>query len=260
MTKMSDNPYEPARHSGEPPVPSRFRLGRLLLVICILGLIVALLLPNVRTARSAAERMQCANNLKQIALALHSYEEEFGSLPPAYTVDTNGRPLHSWRTLILPFLGEEGLYNSIDLSKPWDDPANAEALNSGPTVLCCPSSGLQSRLTTYLAVIAPDGCFLGSEPRQLAQITGTRSQMLMLIEAPTENAVNWMAPRDTDAQLVLTFGSENRLNHVGGTTAVFADGSTRFLLAEMSKEARREMMSSLGIHSESDEAERNAVR
>ena len=47
----------------------------------------------------------CVNNLKQIALALHNYEEVYKVLPPAYTVDAQGRPLHSWRTLILPYPG-----------------------------------------------------------------------------------------------------------------------------------------------------------
>ena len=71
--------------------------------------------------------MQCANNLKQIALALRNYESVYHALPPAYTVDAEGKPLHSWRTLILPYLEQQALYDKIDLSKPWDDPANKEA-------------------------------------------------------------------------------------------------------------------------------------
>src|SRR5262245_49759347 len=105
----------------------RSRIVEILVVLAFLALLVALLLPLSRSARPAARRAQCTNNLKQIALALHDYEQEHGALPPAYTVDAAGRPLHSWRTLILPYLEQEKLYQSIDLSKPWNDPANAQA-------------------------------------------------------------------------------------------------------------------------------------
>ena len=103
------------------------RLVQVLMALGTIVLLIALLLPAVRTAGPAARRAQCTNNLKQIALALHNYEQEHKALPPAYTVDATGRPLHSWRTLILPYLEQESLYRSIDLSKPWDDRSNAKA-------------------------------------------------------------------------------------------------------------------------------------
>src|SRR5262245_46299640 len=81
-----------------------FTLLELLVVVAVIGILIALLLPATRSARPAARRAQCTNNLKQIALALRSYEQDHKALPPAYTVDESGRPLHSWRTLILPHL------------------------------------------------------------------------------------------------------------------------------------------------------------
>src|SRR5258708_3361414 len=80
------------------------KLVELLAVLSIIGLLIGLLLPAPRSARPAARRAQCNNNLKQIALALQNYEQAHKALPPAYTVDAEGRPLHSWRTLILPYL------------------------------------------------------------------------------------------------------------------------------------------------------------
>ena len=72
------------------------------------------------------------------------------------TTDATGRPLHSWRTLILPYLDQRSLYNAIDLSKPWDDPANADALSKIPSVYRCPSFAGASPLTTYVAVVGPN--------------------------------------------------------------------------------------------------------
>src|SRR5262249_28110992 len=105
-------------------------LARILIPLGIVLLLLAMLLPAVRNAGPAAERNACSNNMKMIALAILNYADKYHELPPAYTVDANGKPLHSWRTLILPFLEEEKLYESIDLSKPWNDPANAKAFNT----------------------------------------------------------------------------------------------------------------------------------
>src|SRR5262245_52541441 len=113
---MSANPYESPETVGS-PAERRINLRkvalRAILVIGVLGLLVALLLPAFpRTAREAARRMQCGNHLKQIGLALQTYHDVYGSLPPAYIADASGKPLHSWRVLILPFLGERSLYEA----------------------------------------------------------------------------------------------------------------------------------------------------
>jgi prepilin-type processing-associated H-X9-DG protein len=207
----------------------KFRFIELLAVLSIIGILVALLLPAVRTARPAALRMQCTNNLKQIALALRNYESAFKALPPAYTVDSEGKPLHSWRTLILPFLEQQRLYASIDLSKPWNDPANAEAFKTAISEYRCPAADCPKNHTTYMAIIAPNGCFRADTPRQLSEITDDHGETLMVIEVGSKHAVHWMAPIDADETLVMASGSSTKRNHAGGTNAAFVDGSVRFL-------------------------------
>ena len=81
-------------------------------------------------SRNAALRFQCSTRLKQIDLALHEYENRYHSFPPAYIADRNGKPMHSWRVLILPFLDETDVYNRYDFNEPWDGPNNRKLLDA----------------------------------------------------------------------------------------------------------------------------------
>ncbi len=76
--------------------------------IATIGILIALLLPAVQAAREAARRSACSNNLRQIGVALHNYSDTYGCFPPAFTVDQQGQPMHSWRALILPYLPLQG--------------------------------------------------------------------------------------------------------------------------------------------------------
>jgi prepilin-type processing-associated H-X9-DG protein len=225
------------------PLPRpRFRLLNVFLALAVVVILVALMLPATRSARPSARRLQCTNNLRQIVLALSNYEARYGALPPARTVDASGRPLHSWRTLILPFLDQQDLYQSIDLAKPWDDGANARAREAMPGVFRCPELGGPADATTYLAVVGTKACFLPDQPRRLADIKDGHAACLMVIEAGPSSAVHWMAPRDGDEALILDFGPEAKWNHSGGTNAAFVDGSVRFLMATTPGDAIRGMM------------------
>jgi len=237
--------FKPKRSSGR-----GVRVIEVLAVLGIIAVLIALLLPASRSSREAARRSQCVNNLKQIALALHNYEQAHMALPPAYTVDAKGRRLHSWRTLILPYLERGPLYQTIDLSKPWIDPANAKALETSLPVYHCPSAAGPENTTTYLAIVAPNGCLLPTESRRLAEITDGHDSTLMVIEAGEENAVPWMAPVDADESLVLSLGPATKLHHPGGMNANLVDGSVRFLKAATPGKVRRAMMSISGNDNE----------
>ncbi len=220
------------------------RLFTLFTVVAIGAVVVAMMLPAVRRGREPARRSQCKINLKQIAIALHNYEADHHCLPPACTVDADGRPLHSWRTLILPYLDQLPLYRSIDLSKPWDDLANAKACNARVWAYQCPSTAdLPENHTTYLANVASNGCFRVREPRRLSDITDGLAETLMLIEVPRELAVPWMSPHDADEQLLMSIGAKSKLAHTHGMEAALCDGSVRFLSAEMPAPARRALIS-----------------
>lgn len=219
-----------------------FTLVELLVVIAICVILVAMLLPATRRARPAARRQVCRNNLKQIALALHAYECRYQSLPPAYTVDAEGQPLHSWRTLLLPFLDQKALYDSIDLTKSWDHPVNRDAYESHPYGYRCPSSKVPPGSTTYMAVVTDKSCFPGCVPRRTADITDDPSQTLMVVEVPGEYAVHWMAPRDTALPFFLELDSAPKLPHANGIHAAFADGQILFLSTETPRNTREALI------------------
>ena len=101
-----------------------FTLIELLVVIAIIAILIALLLPAVQQAREAARRTQCKNNMKQLGLALHNYHDVYGSMAPGIVVDiTNpgaaptvgsNDPAWGWQALILPFIDQAPLFNTLN--------------------------------------------------------------------------------------------------------------------------------------------------
>lgn len=123
--------------------PSRraFTLVELLVVIAIIGVLVALLLPAVQKARSSARRLQCANKMRQIALAVINYQSAFQAFPPAVT--SGGHNKLSMYTFILPYLEESSVYDQIDLNEDWDANSKTEAFYNRvnlSSALSCPES------------------------------------------------------------------------------------------------------------------------
>jgi len=212
----TDNPYEPPHADDLRPSRGRRWLGWLA-VAAVAGLVmVALGLPMMRPgAQEAARRTVCRMNLRAIAQAMLFYEQEHGALPPACTRDADGRPLHSWRTLLLPYLEERELYDSIDLTKPWNDPANAAARERMPHVYRCPSGTAPDGHTTYMVVVSPDGCFRVDGSVSVAEVRQP-SKTLLLAEFPSRWAVPWMAPEDADEEMFLVIGPDALTDHRGG--------------------------------------------
>jgi prepilin-type N-terminal cleavage/methylation domain-containing protein/prepilin-type processing-associated H-X9-DG protein len=127
-----------------------FTLIELLVVVAIIGVLIALLLPAVQKVREAANRAACSNNLHQIGIALHNYEETNGKFPTGGegTVPTGQGGLmsdfdtHSTWTMLLPYIEQENVYKMFDLSLPYNvgsRPNNREAAKTQIKTLLCPS-------------------------------------------------------------------------------------------------------------------------
>ncbi|APW60626.1 DUF1559 domain-containing protein [Paludisphaera borealis] len=190
----------------------------------------------LKSARQGATSAQCKNNLKQIGLAMHNYVAAHGTFPPAFVADKEGKPLLSWRVLILPYLDENELYKEFHLDEAWDSPHNKTLIGRMPKVYSCPSElgkKLEAGKTTYATPRGPRTIFPGSSGVKLSAITDGTSLTILTIDLPADQAVTWTKPDDwevpakIDPKALLS-------RHLRGSNVGFADGSVRFLVETIS--------------------------
>ncbi len=192
------------------------------------------LIPTPVCSRGAANRAECNHHLKQIGLALQSYHGIHGKFPPAYVSDDHGRPMHSWRVLILPYLGHTGLYRRYRFNEPWDGPTNSLLLSQMPDEYRCPSlysTRSSTTKTSYLAVVGQQTMWPNGGARKIPEVTDGVEGTLMVVEADSWE-VNWMEPRDikfNDAVSLFASRTESRPHpHPGGFNMLYADGHPSF--------------------------------
>jgi hypothetical protein len=226
-----------------PNRPQAFKGACVVLFVgwCLIGL----LLPAVQSAREAAPRMACMNNLKQIALALHNYHDVYKSLPPA--------PMHSWRVLLLPFLEEQELYDQYKFDEPWNGPDNIKLLNRMPQIYACPSN--PGTCTSYVAVVGPNTAWPGQQARTFAELKDGTSNTVLVIEYDNQS-IQWLEPRDLvlpQAMQILNGPPESAGGHQsedffyvwssGGRNVALADGSVMFFAIDLAPGVWSEILS-----------------
>lgn len=221
-------------------------------IVVLLGgfLILALILPPVQTCGPPARRTECKNNLKQLALAMHNYHDEYGSFPPAYIADEGGRPMHSWRVLLLPFLENRELYELYRFDEPWNGPHNRLLGSLMPRAFRCPSDEGPASNTSYLVVAGPKTVFPGATSVGIKDITDGTANTILLVEA-AGSGINWLEPRDlsyeealhgvnTKAAAGMNLGISS--HHEGGAQAAFVDGSVRYLRDTLTADQLRPLL------------------
>ncbi|WP_437223103.1 DUF1559 domain-containing protein [Planctomicrobium sp. SH661] len=172
---------------------SAFTLIELLVVIAIIAVLIALLLPAVQQAREAARRSQCVNNLKQMGLAIHNFQDTYNRIPPGGATDmqpfgviqTAGTSSwgSSWMVFILPYLEQGTLYSKLafDWGSGWISPANMLLYSqTNVPVYHCPSSTLSPFASHF------DNPYAGNIPRRASTYVGIAGAVDGLIPSHTE--------------------------------------------------------------------------
>ncbi len=156
--------------------------------------------PAVSAAEEAQRRLDCCGNLQRITLAMLLYNAEHGTLPPACTVDENGKPLQSWRVLLLPYLGDADaaeLYAKIRVDEPWDSEHNRRFHDQMPLIYRCPTApkidGGKPGETNYTVIVGDQTPFDRSGTGKTLGGFGPESTGMVLV-AETRQGVNWMNP------------------------------------------------------------------
>src|SRR5438552_4732407 len=117
-----------------------FTLIELLVVIAIIGVLIGMLLPAVQKVREAALRARCANNLRQIGIALHGYHDVKKGFPVNHRLAGVSSVRERWFTKLLPFVEQDNLYKSYDPTTNWDSPVNLAVTSIPLAVAVCPST------------------------------------------------------------------------------------------------------------------------
>lgn len=215
-------------------------------------LLPAMLLPAIAGPRVTTRGMHCNHNLHILALALQNYHDLYGSLPPAYIADDDGKPMHSWRVLLLPFLDMRNLYRDYHFDEPWDGPNNSALAAKVRTIRYfeCPAAGSTDE-TSYVAVTGPQTMWPGAKATKLSDIKDGTSNTIILVEVHN-SGIHWMEPRDLDmSELAMAVnspaGHSIASGHKGGWAhVVFANGQTRAIDSTASPKAIRAALTIAG--------------
>ena len=215
----------------------------------------------VTAARAQARRLQSMNNLKQIGLAFHNYHDTYGHFPPAAVIGPDGRPWHSWRVLILPFLDGEGndLQKRYDFSQPWDSPKNLALAEKAPRVFQDPAVATKDGSTHYAVLVGPGTLFplesnatmkdagdrnaINASGPRMAGITDGTSNTILAVTVDPARKTPWTKPEDVpfngNGPVIGAPGGIATLHSAGNAKVglgLLADGSVRRLADSLDAE------------------------
>jgi Protein of unknown function (DUF1559) len=186
---------------------------------------------------SVGGQSKTTSDLRRIGQALKEYRDANGSFPPAAISDGSGKPLLSWRVLLLPYLSEQALYKQFDLSKAWDDPTNRALLAKMPTVFKSATQRKGSTTTAYAGVGGVKQLFRGSAQQPSGGVRAGNvvdGADMTIAVGPVGSGVKlpWSAPGDLDIVEHSTLGSPSGFDGAGAlvTPMLFLDGTVRPLL------------------------------
>lgn len=174
---------------GRAEIMSQFTPLRILswFIVGIFLLLGVGLFREIISARDAATASTCSGMINPLRYALETYKGDKGKYPPAYVADANGKPMHSWRVLLLPYIAgdEQKLYDAYKFDEPWDGPNNRKLADNMPGAYRCCLQESDS-ITPFLMVTSSDN---------KQSINQSEDDPIHLIELHSKQ-VNWMKPDD----------------------------------------------------------------
>lgn len=181
--------------------------------------------PMSRNVRGAAIRSSCANNIRQMMIAMLNYESAHGVFPEASMLDANGKPAHSWRVLLLPFMEENNLYQQYRFDEPWDGPNNRKLAKLMPEPYRCP--GHRHGFKTHYKLVCGKGtAFIDGVALNLNKVPDGLSNTAAIVEVPGD-PVDWMKPEDITLEEAVKLFSEQKLEDIAhGSQGGFVDSYT----------------------------------
>jgi prepilin-type processing-associated H-X9-DG protein len=173
------------------------------------------------------------------------YQQTYRCYPPAYVADEDGKPMHSWRVLLLPLFGDPeltSLYEQYDFDEPWDGPNNRRLAAQAPDIFRCPSDEGAAGQTNYVAVVGEETIWPGARPVSYHEMLAGDGHLgtIAVVEATGLN-INWLEPRDLPFEEAAPSSK-----HSSRINAAFCDGRVLPLPPDMKPETLRALLTRNG--------------
>ncbi len=224
---------------------TKHTLYKILGILVTLGVLMAcLFMPSSPVPQNGPRRHKpyemCTANMAYLATAMAEYEKEHGRFPPAFTLDNDGNPLHSWRTLLLPYLGEKSLYEKLKLDEPWDSEHNRQFhFVDIPIFRCSTVTEVKPAGLCYYDVVVGESTAFPPSGQAIRTVdffvmAPSLSDVILLVERKTP--VPWMEPGSISSE---NLARELGWRHEGGEGTVIATAALKASLVDRTEGADR---------------------
>ncbi len=171
-----------------------------------------------------------------------NYHTMYGSLPPAFVPDTNGKPMHSWRVLLLPFIDQVKIYEKYNFSEPWNGPSNSQLAGQIHNVFFKCPSGIHeenSQHTNYVVITGTGTAFPGAETTTFDDMSDGLENTILIVEIAGSD-IHWMEPRDLkfdEMSFIADDPTKPSISslHPAGPAVLFADRVAAYRLGKTLK-------------------------
>lgn len=210
---------------------------------------IRVLLPALKQMVAGASRTNAANNLKQIAIAMHNYHSTYNRFPAAQWrgPDGNAKHPHSWRVALLPYLEQDALFRQYRFDEPWDSPANRAVMKKMPAVYRNNSptgaTGEAAYHSAVFALVGPGTIWEVNDGCRLADITDGTSNTIMVVE--TARPIPWNKPEDIEYAPDQPLPKFSNI-HRGIFQAALCDGSVRAIADSIDQSTLRALITRNG--------------